>query len=85
MEHHIALIGGGPRGTYGLRRLTLHLQQRPLTHPVHIHAIERSGNFGGGGIHSPTQPGYLLLNTIGQLSRWAAGAVGRLRKREGRQ
>ena len=43
MEHHIAMTGGGPRGTC------------------------------------------LLLNTIGKLSRWSAGAVGCLIKKEGRQ
>ncbi|MCF8079841.1 MAG: FAD/NAD(P)-binding protein [Desulfobacterales bacterium] len=65
MAHHIALIGAGPRGTYCLRRLMLQLCRHPLPGPVHIHVIEKSGKFGGGGIHSPTQPEYLLLNTIG--------------------
>ena len=65
MEHHIAMIGAGPRGTYCLRRISLHLEKHPLKHPVHVHVIEKSGNFGGGGIHSVTQPDYLLLNTIG--------------------
>jgi hypothetical protein len=72
MDHHIALIGGGPRGTYCLRRLTLSLRENPLRHPVSIHVIEKSGKFGGGGVHSPTQPGYLLLNTIGsQITAFA--------------
>jgi len=65
MEHHIAVIGAGPRGTYCLRRITLYLKKHPLKHPVNVHIIEKSGNFGGGGIHSVTQPDYLLLNTIG--------------------
>ncbi len=65
MEHQIALVGAGPRGTYCFRRLAFHLKKQPLKHPVHIHIIEKSGNFGGGGIHSVTQPDYLLLNTIG--------------------
>ena len=65
MTHHIAIIGAGPRGTYCLRRLTLALRRNPLGRPVTVHVIEKSGKFGGGGIHSPTQPGYLLLNTIG--------------------
>jgi uncharacterized NAD(P)/FAD-binding protein YdhS len=65
MPHRIAIVGAGPRGTYCLRRLTLYLQHHPLNQPVTIHVIEKSGKFGGGGIHSPTQPGYLLLNTIG--------------------
>jgi len=65
MEHHMAVIGAGPRGTYCLRRITLYLKKHPLGHPVYVHIIEKSGNFGGGGIHSVTQPDYLLLNTIG--------------------
>ncbi|MBW2641170.1 MAG: FAD/NAD(P)-binding protein [Deltaproteobacteria bacterium] len=43
----------------------MYLKKHRLKHPVHVHIIEKSGNFGGGGIHSVTQPDYLLLNTIG--------------------
>ncbi|MBW2638824.1 MAG: FAD/NAD(P)-binding protein, partial [Deltaproteobacteria bacterium] len=52
MKHHIAVIGAGPRGTYCLRRIALYLKKHRLKHPVHVHIIEKSGNFGGGGIHS---------------------------------
>ena len=65
MPHSIAIIGAGPRGTYCLRRLALALQNDPPASEVHIHVVEKSGCFGGGGIHSPSQPEYLLLNTIG--------------------
>jgi uncharacterized NAD(P)/FAD-binding protein YdhS len=65
LEHHIVIVGAGPRGTYGLRRVLLHLQKHPLKHPVNVHVIEKSGNFGGGGVHSVSQPDYLLLNTVG--------------------
>ncbi|MFC1856491.1 FAD/NAD(P)-binding protein [Thermodesulfobacteriota bacterium] len=65
MEHHIAIIGVGPRGTYCFRRLAVYLKKHPLKRLVNIHLIEKSGNFGGGGIHSVAQPDYLLLNTIG--------------------
>lgn len=64
MAHTIAIIGAGPRGTYTFRRLALYLSRAPLNQAVEIHVIERSGNFGGGGVHSPSQPDYLLLNTI---------------------
>ena len=64
MEHHIAIIGAGPRGTYCFRRLALELAGARLNNPVHIHVVEKSGKFGGGGIHSVTQPHYLLLNTV---------------------
>ena len=65
IEHHIAIVGVGPRGTYCFRRLSLYLKKHSLKYPVNIHLIEKSGKFGGGGIHSTTQPDYLLLNTIG--------------------
>lgn len=64
VSHNIVIIGAGPRGTYAFRRLSLQLTRTPLKHPVVIHVIERSGNFGGGNVHDPSQPEYLLLNTI---------------------
>lgn len=64
MAYNIVIIGAGPRGTYALRRLSLQLTRSPLDHPVVIHVIEKSGNFGGGGVHDVNQPEYLLLNTI---------------------
>ena len=69
MKHHIAIIGAGPRGTYAFRRLSLALEKHSLECEVNIHVIEKSGKFGGGGIHSVTQPHYLLLNTVaGQIT-----------------
>ncbi len=64
MQHNIVIIGAGPRGTYALRRLALALAEADLKHPVNIHVIEGSGNFGGGRVHAPDQPEYLLLNTV---------------------
>ncbi len=64
MEHHIVIVGCGPRGTYCFRRLSLQLGKTPLRNTVHIHVVEKSGRFGGGGIHSVTQPHWLLLNTV---------------------
>lgn len=64
MEHNIVIIGAGPRGTYAFRRLALQLSKTALSHPVVIHVIDRSGNFGGGVVHDPSQPEYLLLNTV---------------------
>lgn len=64
MPHTIVIVGAGPRGTYGFRRLALKLSNTPLRNPVDIHVVERSGNFGGGFVHSPDQPDYLLLNTV---------------------
>ncbi len=64
LAHNIVIIGAGPRGTYALRRLSLQLARTPPKRPVVIHVIEKSGNFGGGCVHDPNQPEYLLLNTI---------------------
>jgi uncharacterized NAD(P)/FAD-binding protein YdhS len=64
MTRHIAIIGAGPRGTYAFRRLALQLSKRAPSHPVVVHIIDKSGNFGGGTVHDPEQPEYLLLNTV---------------------
>ncbi|THB67821.1 MAG: hypothetical protein D6E12_07875 [Desulfovibrio sp.] len=60
----ICIVGAGPRGTYAFRRLALSLERCPLSVPVRIHLIEKSGHFGGGQVHDPSQPHYLLLNTV---------------------
>ena len=64
MLKNIVVIGAGPRGTYAFRRLALQLAKAPLKSPVVIHYIEQSGTFGGGYVHDPDQPEYLLLNTV---------------------
>lgn len=64
MEHHIVIIGCGPRGIYSFRRMALALSRASLNRPVTIHVVEGSGNFGGGNVHDPGQPDYLLLNTV---------------------
>ena len=64
MKHDIVIVGGGPRGTYCLRRLSLALSADPPEKPVNIHVVEKSGRFGGGNIHNVDQPHYLLLNTV---------------------
>jgi len=64
MSKTIVIIGAGPRGTYALRRVSRQLAATPVKGPVDIHVIEKSGNFGGGGVHGPDQPEYLLLNTV---------------------
>jgi uncharacterized NAD(P)/FAD-binding protein YdhS len=64
MVHNVVIVGAGPRGTYALRRLSMQLSRTPPEHPVVIHVVEKSGKFGGGGVHDIDQPEYLLLNTI---------------------
>jgi uncharacterized NAD(P)/FAD-binding protein YdhS len=64
MVNHIVIVGSGPRGTYAFRRLALELSKTAREKPVVIHIIDKSGNFGGGYVHDPNQPEYLLLNTV---------------------
>jgi len=64
MAKNIVVIGAGPRGTYAFRRLALQLSRAPLKSSVVIHYVEQSGTFGGGQVHDPDQPEYLLLNTV---------------------
>ena len=71
MTHRIAIIGGGPKGLYGLERLVAQLRHSPLQEPVEIHIFNRTCHFGAGEIYDPHQPAYLLLNySAGQVNMW---------------
>lgn len=58
----IAIIGGGPKGTYALERLLAELKAAPPQNQVDIHVYNRSEHFGSGDIYRTDQPHYLLMN-----------------------
>lgn len=73
MTHRIAIIGGGPKGVYGLERLAAQLAHSPLEQPVEIHIFNRTAAFGAGEIYDPDQPDYLRLNfCAGMVDLWSA-------------
>lgn len=66
---NLAVIGGGPNGTYAMERLSVVLKRRPPSLSVEIHVFEKTGFFGAGCVHSPRQPKSNLLNRItGQIA-----------------
>jgi len=73
----IAIVGGGPKGLYGLERLTAQLaEQARLADdapdvPVEIHIFNRTPFFGAGDVYRPDQPEFLLINfCIGNITQW---------------
>lgn len=68
---YIAIIGGGPKGMYGLERLVAQLNAHPVSTPIEIHVFNRIDHFGSGEIYNPEQPDYLLINyAIGNINMW---------------
>jgi hypothetical protein len=65
----IAIVGGGPWGTYALERLAAELAATPPVEPVTITVFERTGLFGAGATHSDRQAPTSYLNRVSsQLS-----------------
>ncbi|WP_170110375.1 FAD/NAD(P)-binding protein [Flavilitoribacter nigricans] len=62
MAYHIAIIGGGPKGLYGLERLLAFFKAEPPALPVAIHIFNRSPFIGAGDVYRPDQPEYLMMN-----------------------
>lgn len=72
VRQFIAIIGGGPKGTYALERLVAQLKAEPVADPVEIHVFNRTAHFGAGEIYDPAQPEYLLINyAIGNINMWS--------------
>lgn len=73
MEARIAIVGGGPKGFYGLERLVAELAvARRSPHPVDIHLFNRTPFFGAGDIYRTDQPDYLLMNfSNGHIDMWS--------------
>lgn len=59
---HIAIVGGGPKGMYGLERLAAELAANPVGKKVIVHIFNRTSYFGSGDIYRSDQPDYLKMN-----------------------
>lgn len=59
---HIAIIGLGPKGLYGLERLLAMLDILFLSRTVEIHLFNKTSFMGSGDIYRSDQPDYLLMN-----------------------
>ncbi|QMU71836.1 FAD/NAD(P)-binding protein [Streptacidiphilus sp. P02-A3a] len=70
--HHIAIVGGGPWGTYALERLAALLPHTGLADPVHVTVFEQSGRFGAGATHSDDQVPTSYLNRVASQIAFAA-------------
>ncbi|ORT59104.1 FAD/NAD(P)-binding protein [Streptomyces sp. CB03238] len=70
--HRLAVVGGGPRATYALERLSAGIDRLGPDRSLEIRVFERTGEFGSGEAHSPTQPRTSYLNRIGNQVSFAA-------------
>ncbi|MFJ8015681.1 FAD/NAD(P)-binding protein [Streptomyces sp. NPDC096339] len=68
----LAVIGGGPRATYALERLSATLDRLGPEGRLEVRVFERSGEFGSGLAHSPSQPRTSYLNRISSQVGFAA-------------
>ena len=67
----VAIIGGGPKGTYGFERLTAWFKIQPPSERTEIHIFNRSGSFGAGENYRIEQPFWLLMNNpVGEINMW---------------
>jgi len=70
--HSLAVVGGGPRATYALERLSAQIGRLGPGQELTVHIFERTGQFGAGEAHSPAQPRTSFLNRIGSQVGFAA-------------
>lgn len=70
--HRLAIVGGGPRATYALERLSADIGRLAPQERLEIRIFERSGEFGSGEAHSPSQPTTSYLNRITSQVSFAA-------------
>ncbi|MEU9081126.1 FAD/NAD(P)-binding protein [Streptomyces sp. NPDC048357] len=68
----LAVVGGGPRATYALERLSATLDRLGPEGRLEVRVFERSGEFGSGVAHSPSQPRTSYLNRISSQVGFAA-------------
>ncbi len=66
---NVLIVGAGPNGTYAMERLAAEFSANPPSIEIHIHVVEKTGHFGAGWVHSPSQPKSSMLNRIvGQVA-----------------
>ncbi|OKH99747.1 hypothetical protein A6A06_21960 [Streptomyces sp. CB02923] len=68
----LAVVGGGPRATYALERLSADIARLDGTVRLEIRVYDRSGEFGSGEAHSPSQPRSSYLNRVSRQVSFAA-------------
>ncbi|WP_162266084.1 FAD/NAD(P)-binding protein [Leptospira weilii] len=81
--YHLAIVGGGPRATYAMERLSVEIERIHDELPLVVHIYELSGEFGSGRIHSSEQAKTSMLNRTCRQVSFAADEtvmdVGKLR------
>ncbi|MCM2427012.1 FAD/NAD(P)-binding protein [Streptomyces sp. RKAG337] len=70
--HRLVIVGGGPRATYALERLSADIGRLGPDRRLDVRIFERSGEFGSGEAHSPSQPTTSYLNRISGQVAFAA-------------
>ncbi|RSS46698.1 hypothetical protein EF906_01405 [Streptomyces sp. WAC08241] len=68
----MAIVGGGPRATYVLERLSATIGRLARDRHLEVRVFERSGEFGAGQAHSPAQARTSYLNRIASQVGFAA-------------
>ncbi|UII19703.1 FAD/NAD(P)-binding protein [Fulvivirga ligni] len=58
----IAIVGGGPKGMYGLERLVAEFTAQPPEQPIEIHIFNKTEFFGSGDVYRSDQPHFLKMN-----------------------
>ncbi|MGQ2871438.1 FAD/NAD(P)-binding protein, partial [Leptospira santarosai] len=67
--YHLAIVGGGPRATYAMERLSAEIERIHDGFSLVVHVYEQSGEFGAGRVHSSQQAKTSMLNrTCRQVS-----------------
>ncbi|MFG2337309.1 FAD/NAD(P)-binding protein [Streptomyces yangpuensis] len=70
--YRLAVVGGGPRATYALERLSATIDRLGEGHRLEVDLYERTGAFGAGRAHGPDQARTSYLNRIGAQVGFAA-------------
>lgn len=70
--YRLAIVGGGPRATYALERLSATIGRLSRDRRLEVRLFERSGEFGAGQAHSPAQARTSYLNRVASQVGFAA-------------